>query len=147
MGNYGDFIEAYKKAYPHTRKKLQYEQANKLWGVLKMKPEEFEQRFHEKMSELKLLETQNLGKNMKIFTQSKLSFGNVKPKVSASASASTSASAALENQVVQQKNLESTGETSGQLNIGSFLETMKMLLFSILVLCRKILMTFLSKKN
>ena len=93
MGNYTDFIEAYKKAYPHIRKKLQYEQANKLWGVLKMKPEEFEQRFHEKMSELKVLETQRLGKNLKMFTQSKLSFGNVKSKVSASASTSASASA------------------------------------------------------
>ena len=126
MGNYGDFIEAYKNAYPHIRKKLQYEQANKLWGALKIKPEEFEQRFHEKMAELKLLETQSLGKNMKIFTQSKLSFGNVKPKVSASVSASASAStsasasAALENKVVQQQSLKSTGETSGQLNIGSF---------------------------
>ena len=126
MGNYTEFIEAYKKAYPHIRKKLQYEQANKLWGVLKMKPEEFEQRFHEKMSELKVLETQRLGKNLKMFTQSKLSFGNVKPKVSASVSASASAStsasasAALENKVVQQQSLKSTGETSGQLNIGSF---------------------------
>ena len=79
MTKYGEFIEAYKKAFPLVRKKLQYEQANKIWSALKkLKPDEFEQQFKEKMSEFKLLTAGNCLKNLKTFTQSRLSFGKAK---------------------------------------------------------------------
>jgi hypothetical protein len=59
MTKYGESIEAYKKAVPHIRKKLQYEQANKIWNDLKQKPEEFDQQFRENMQEFKLMEAGN----------------------------------------------------------------------------------------
>ena len=81
MTKYGEFIEAYKKAVPHIRKKLQYEQGNKIWNDLKKnwkKPEEFDQQFREKMQEFKLMEAGCNLKNLKTFQQSRLNFGKVK---------------------------------------------------------------------
>ena len=79
MTKYGEFIEAYKKAVPHIRKKLQYEQANKIWNDLKKKPDEFDQQFNEKMQEFKLMEAGNCLKNLKSFRQSRLNFGKAVP--------------------------------------------------------------------
>ena len=77
MSKYGEFIEAYKKAVPNIRKKLQYEQANQIWNDLKKKPD-FDQQFCEKMQEFKLMEAGNSLKNLKSFQQSRLNFGKVK---------------------------------------------------------------------
>ena len=75
MTQYSQFIEAYRLAYPQIRKQLQYEQANKVWQDLKMKPEEFEKKFCEKMAELKVLRAKNNSQSLKTLTQAKLNFG------------------------------------------------------------------------
>ena len=77
MTKYDEFIEAYRKAYPHVRKKLQYDQAIELWKTLKSNPDEFEERYKKKMSELKLLQIENHGHTLKSFSQPKLNFGKV----------------------------------------------------------------------
>ena len=74
MGKYHDFLEAYQKAYPHVRRQLMYEQANKLWKDLKLDPHLWEEKYKMKMNELKLLAIKNQGQNLKCFTQPKLSF-------------------------------------------------------------------------
>ena len=78
MGQYHDFLEIYRKAYPLVRKQLMYEQANKLWKDLKLDPQLWEGKYKMKMSELKLLAIKNQGQNLKSFTQTKLSFGKAK---------------------------------------------------------------------
>ena len=77
MTKYDDFIEAYRLAYPHIRKKLQYEQAIELWNDLKTNPDNFDERFKKKMTDLKFLRAQNNSQSLKSFTQSKLNFGKV----------------------------------------------------------------------
>ena len=121
MTKYGEFIEAYKKAFPLVRKKLQYEQANKIWSALKkLKPDEFEQQFKEKMSEFKLLTAGNCLKNMKTFTQSRLSFGKAKiPVVSCCEGDQTceaSTSQQKTNELVSEKSatVESSASNSGR---------------------------------
>ena len=59
MGQYRDFIEAYQKAYPHVRRQLMYEQANKLWKDLKLDPHLWEGKYKMKMNKLKLLAIKN----------------------------------------------------------------------------------------
>ena len=123
MSKYGEFIEAYKKAFPHVSKKLQYEQANKIWSALKkLKPDEFEQQFNEKMSEFKLLTAGNCLKNLKSFSQSRLSFGKAKiPVVTCCEGDPCEASTS------QQKTKESVSEKSATVasaasNSGRFIE-------------------------
>ena len=77
MTKYDDFIEAYRLAYPHIRKKLQYDQAIELWNDLKTNLDNFDERFKKKMTELKFLRAQNNSQSLKSFTQSKLNFGKV----------------------------------------------------------------------
>jgi len=79
MTKYDEFIQAYQKAYPNVRKQLQYEQAIKIWQDLKAKPEDFDERFRAKMTELKVLRMKNNSQSMKSFTQTKLNFGRAMP--------------------------------------------------------------------
>ena len=80
MGKYNDFLEAYRKAYPEIMKNRQYEQANKEWNVLKKDPK-FDEKFKEKMTELKSRQYQIKGKNIKLYTQAKLTFVKSKAPV------------------------------------------------------------------
>ena len=77
MTKYDDFIEAYRLAYPHIWKKLQYDQAIELWNNMKTNPDNFDERFKKQMIELQCLRTQNNSQSLKSFTQSKLNFGKV----------------------------------------------------------------------
>ena len=74
MTKYDDFIEAYRLAYPHIRKKLQYEQAIELWNDLKTNPDNFDERFKKQMIELKFLRTQNLQPKPEKFYSVKVEF-------------------------------------------------------------------------
>ena len=47
MTKYEDFIDAYRSANPQVSKKVQYEQAIKIWKELKKDPASFEEKIEE----------------------------------------------------------------------------------------------------
>ena len=67
MGKYNEFLA-------HFPKKRQYEQANREWNILTKEPLKFDEKFKEKMTELKVLQIDAKGKNFKSFSQTKLNF-------------------------------------------------------------------------
>ena len=110
MTKYIDFVEAYRKAYPQMNTKMQWEKANELWRDLKSTPENFEEKYKKKMSELKYLRAKNNSQSLKTFTQATINFGRITVPNSTQASKSSdqnlpSTSGYVEYQMEQKSSL------------------------------------------